>query len=330
MTSPDARTRRRLEVACDESGWEGENLIASNTDVFAHASVHVDLDSAVHAVQEVRDRIRSPATEYKANHLLRSKHRPVLEWVLGPGGPLHRSAHVRLVDKAYFVVRVAVGVLTEDRDAAAIAHTLNGQGSRTFGRARWHAFLVASNGSMRTKVVGEPVDMFFDALDALHSTGAHGRIGEIVELLRGTRPQAVAYRESLRDDPAMVPVLDPLAPAIVRAARYWTEFGASVSIVHDRQNTLTEERIEQIAAMFDAGPSRGRLSGLRLVQARLDARVQLADFLAGVARKIASDELNGRGDATLTTLLRPYVDPLSVWDDDRSRLLLGAPTAVRR
>ena len=67
--------------------------------------------------------------------------------------------------------------------------------------------------------------------------------------------------------------------------------------------------------------------GVRLVVAREDARVQVADFLAGIARKIASDELNGRGDPALTALLRPYVDPGSVWGDARSGALLAAPGA---
>src|SRR6187397_1217575 len=30
-----------FEVACDESGSEGEHLIGANTDVFAHGSVHL-------------------------------------------------------------------------------------------------------------------------------------------------------------------------------------------------------------------------------------------------------------------------------------------------
>jgi hypothetical protein len=32
-----------------------------------------------------------------------------------------------------------------------------------------------------------------------------------------------------------------------------------------------------------------------------------------VARKIASEELNHRGDAELIAALRPYVDPFSIW-----------------
>jgi hypothetical protein len=67
----------------------------------------------------------------------------------------------------------------------------------------------------------------------------------------------------------------------------------------------------------------GQLVDIRFVDSRSDPRVQVADFLAGVARRIASEELNARGDAELTALLRPYVDPTSTWGDDRSGALLG-------
>jgi hypothetical protein len=65
------------------------------------------------------------------------------------------------------------------------------------------------------------------------------------------------------------------------------------------------------------------LDGLELVDSRRDPRVQLADFLAGVARKIASDELNGHGDPALTALLRPYIGTASVWGDAASWARLG-------
>lgn len=84
---------------------------------------------------------------------------------------------------------------------------------------------------------------------------------------------------------------------------------------------LTPERIAWIEG---AARVRGiRLAGLRLVVSRLDARVQLADFLAGIARRIASDELGGRGDPALTALLRPYTGAAAVWGDERSWARLG-------
>lgn len=69
------------------------------------------------------------------------------------------------------------------------------------------------------------------------------------------------------------------------------------------------------------------LSDVRLVATRSDARVQLAGFLAGIARKLASDELNGRGDPALTALLRPYVGAESVRGDEDSGARLGTAEA---
>jgi len=85
------------EIACDESGYEGEKLIGSTTALFAHASV--SLSDPAGALAELRDRIRSPATQYKATHLLREKHRPFL----GPDGPVHGRGHVVLLDKRELV-----------------------------------------------------------------------------------------------------------------------------------------------------------------------------------------------------------------------------------
>ncbi|MCU7725107.1 DUF3800 domain-containing protein [Actinoplanes sp. KI2] len=89
------------EIACDESGYEGEKLIGSTTRYFAHASVL--LPDAAAVLAELRDRIRSPATQYKATHLLREKHRATLLWFLGENGPVFGRGHVFLLEKAAFV-----------------------------------------------------------------------------------------------------------------------------------------------------------------------------------------------------------------------------------
>src|SRR5215211_8630617 len=152
MQTESPSTIRFVEIACDESGSEGENLVGGNTDVFAHASVRLDTESATNCVQEIRSRIRSPATEYKANHLLREKHRSVLRWLLGPLGPLHGNAHVYLIDKAFFVVGKVIDLLVEDatrpagiglhsdQRARAMAVILYRECRRAFGPERWDAF----------------------------------------------------------------------------------------------------------------------------------------------------------------------------------------------
>jgi hypothetical protein len=306
-----------VELACDESGYEGEKLIRTTTDVFAHASVRLDPGRAADCMRELRDRIRSPALEYKANHLLREKHRPVLVWLLGPAAPLLGEARVYLIDKAFFVVGTVLDVLLADDAAARTLYRERGPGSE-----RWDAFLVAANDLMRAKDRPDgrpPVDAFLRAVDVLRAADAPGATNGILDRLARAQPRAESFRAGLLDHPAVLPALDPLIPAIAAAVDYG---GGNVSIVHDQQNSLPQRRIDQLKERLG-----GRLAGLRLVDSRSDARVQVADVLAGVARKIASDDLNDRGDAQLTALLRPYVDPSSIWGDERSWTRLApAPT----
>jgi hypothetical protein len=339
-----------VEIACDESGLEGENLVSGNTDVFAHASVRIDIEEAAGWVQEIRHRIRSPAREYHANHLLREKHRPVLEWFLSPLGPIYGNAHVHLIDKAFFVVSRLIDVLigeipgAEGADGNRDQHTrdmtvmLYREGQRAFGIESWRSFLESSNSLMRARnrssQTESPVDSFFCQVDELRPGRNAGQIDNVMEAIRQARPRADEYRARLLNESTLIPPLDPLIPAIVRAVDYWSDGGTPVLIVHDEHNSLTNERIEHVMAVFGTPgqapfpcSSSARLAGLRLVDSRSDARVQLADFLAGVARKISSDELNKRGDTELTALLRPYVDASSIWGDDRSWSLLGGQSS---
>ncbi|MEV0176292.1 DUF3800 domain-containing protein [Streptomyces sp. NPDC050803] len=314
----EAATGRLVEVACDESGSDGENLTGGNTDVFAHASVRLPVPVAAAYVQEIRDRIRSPATEYKANHLLREKHRAVLEWLLAPAGPIHGTAQVHLTEKAYFVLDRAVELLLDERTGAL---ELYRRGRELFGQERWREFLTAANQLLRVRNGGAPVDTFFRTVRALGAAEVPGEAGEVLQRLAAARSRADAYRTRLLNGPPLIPVLNPLLPAIVSTAAHWSAGGARVRLVHDRQNMLTEDRIAWIEEQ--ARLAGIRLDGVRLVHSVLDPRIQLADFLAGIARKIASDELNGHGDPALTALLRPYVDPASVWGDETSWALIG-------
>jgi hypothetical protein len=171
-------------------------------------------------------------------------------------------------------------------------------------------------------------------VNALRRAATRARVRGILELLAAARPRAELFRAQLLDDPAIMSALDPLIPAIVQTIAYWSDGDRQVSLVHDEHRVLTAKRIARLKEMLDTpdtalhGSSRAQLANLRLVDSRSDSRVQLADFLAGVARKIASDELNQRGDLELTALLRPYVDSSSVWGDDRSWSLLAPNTTA--
>ncbi|MDT8911830.1 DUF3800 domain-containing protein [Amycolatopsis sp. PS_44_ISF1] len=283
-----------VEIACDESGSEGENLIGANTDVFAHAGVRLTVAEAAGCVGELRERIRSPALEYKANHLLRSKHRTTLAWLLGPSGPLLGAAGVLVADKALFAAGKVVdllvdqvpypGCLSRRPDARALA--LHRAGTRIHGVTGWTEFLRSFTDLLRTS----------PRRDGTSPAEFFARAGQFA----GARAHVEELRARLLADPRLVPPLDPLMPALVDTVAHWRP----TAVVHDEQPSLTPERLDQL---LGPGPE------LRFVDSRTDPRVQVADFLAGAARRIAEDHLHGHGDAELTGLLRPYVLPASVW-----------------
>lgn len=167
-------------------------------------------------------------------------------------------------------------------------------------------------------------DSFYRSLASLRPA-ATGDLAVLLQRLDLTRAHAQAFRQRLSSDPSMIPAMDPLIPALIQTVSFWGGDGRSVSIIHDRQNALPQTRVSQLKALFaDTGPYRLRaqLRDLSLVNSFVDPRIQIADILAGTARKIAEEELHGRGDTELTVLLQPYVDPLSIWGDSRSWDLL--------
>jgi hypothetical protein len=261
-----------VEIVCDESGYEGERLIGTTTDVFAHASVRIDMASAAGCMRELRERIRSPAQVYKSGHLLRGKHRAVLAWFLSPAGPVSGRARVFLIEKEYFVL-------------ARLAAVLGGDPVGLYQQGPPRTFLEAANDVLRGRpgVLGPPWDERVDEFLANRMTG--------------------------------LSAVDPLIPALAAAVEGWGGGkGWPVSIVHDRQTTLP--RPDRLRAIVPG------LGPLTLADSRTDPRVQVADVVAGVVRKVAEDELHDEGDPELTALLPPYVDGASIWGDPRSWALI--------
>ncbi|GAA1884334.1 hypothetical protein [Asanoa iriomotensis] len=275
-----------LDIACDESGYEGQQLVSSPTTVFAHGSVHLTRDAAAGTMAELRGRIRSPATEYKANHLLREKHRAVLVWLLGPGGPVHGRAHVLLVDKPMFLVRTLLDQLVDAPERAATLTVTD--------EPRWRRFLVAGNQLLRTREPLDPTaaDALFWSIDDLRRTGVPPAADETLALLAKSRARADAFLDRRRSDPPAFAPVDLLAPAIVHTVGHW----GPVRITHDFQSTLTPARVEWLRA---EAPD---LVSLTLVDSNDDPRVQVADIVAGTVRVIA-----GRADPELAELAAAYV-----------------------
>ena len=155
--------------------------------------------------------------------------------------------------------------------------------------------------------------MFYAAVEAMAQISTAADVHEVMNLLHSTQPSAEATRAAHLQNPKLTPLMEPLIPALTRAVQFWGSCAQTVSVVHDEQSALTPERIADIATRFAASQPGRQLIDVRLVDSRGDARVQLADFVAGVARRLASDELEGRPDAELMTLLTPLIDSQSVW-----------------
>jgi hypothetical protein len=320
-----------LEIACDESGWEGSNLVTGNSDVIAHASVRLHIDEAADCIRVLRGQPRQHSYEFKASHLIRANAGTGLAEFLGPSGPVYGRATVHLTHKSCFVLGrildlfiggwadVASVGLCPDRRVADLAARLCRAGPETFGREHWRGFMVAANAVLRADrrgLVRQPVDAFFGQVEVLRTIDGGNILDELGQVTR----EAYSARKRLLDEHMLHPVLEPLIPALARTVLHWSHGLRPVAIIHDEQSALTERRMRRLEAILAAPPlevirlpDRGHFLRLRQVDSRTDPRVQVADLLAGVARKVAADELLGRRDPDLAALLRPYVDPASRW-----------------
>ena len=252
----------------------------------------------------------------------------MLLWLLGPSSPIYGNAYVHLTDTRFFVLARMIDVLLGGQPVSGIASpgrnvrtrpmalALYGHGEQSYGRSRWQEFLTLSANLFRTNnrwLPKTPVPQFYAAVEAMAQTSTAADVHEVMTLLRSTRLIAEATRAAHLENPKLTPLLEPLIPALTRAVQFWGSGAETVSVVHDEQSALTPERIADIARTFAASHPHGQLTDVRLVDSRGDARVQLADFVAGIARRLASDELKGRPDAELLALLSPLIDPESVW-----------------
>jgi hypothetical protein len=296
---------RSIEIACDESGFSGGSLVSGHTTVFVHASVRIDADAAAGLVDRVRTLTGGRAREVKAVRLRRPHDRAVLEELLSTAAP---QVRVHLTDTVLFVLARLADLVVE---GVAIAGTDSpGRGARARALALQlsaaqptREFVQAAANLVRTHnrwLPKDPVAAFF----ALPGIPAE---------VRRARPAIEEVRATHERDRKRTPLMEPVIPALTRTVEAWLATAVEVTVVHDEQSALTRERLTDIAAAVARRYPGRRLAGVRLVDSRADPRVQVADLLAGIARRVASDALAGRPDDTLTELLRPYVHPESTW-----------------
>jgi hypothetical protein len=303
-----------VEVACDESGFSGTNLLDTATPVFTHASTDLDADEAAGLVGELRSGSRWSLGELKSAQFFRSPHAgEAAGWLLES---LVGRAHVHVVDKEFFLVTRVVDLflvepsyaagtrLSQADRAAAVALYRAG---RHDGPA-WAAFLAAFVDLVRTKRRRDDgrgrVDRFLRARDALVAGRPTVEAAEVLGRLHRAQVVDVATRLA-HDDRSIPPPLEPLLPALAETVLHWSAGERQVLVVHDEQSALTEGRLRRLQDVLADGGGPSPLAGLVAVDSRDDVRVQVADLLAGIARRWP-DLDDGA--------LRPYLSATSLRD----------------
>ena len=302
-----------VEIGCDESGFSGRNLLDPATPLITHAGVDLSGAEAAELVAALRAGSGRWLTELKSGRFLRGPDAgPALADFLAA---LRGRAQVHLIDKQFFLVTRVVDLLltepsyaagtrlTEDRRPAALALYRAG---RPAGRD-WDAFLAALIALVQVKRRHTPdsraLDRFFQARDALAGTGLGAPAEAVLDGLSRTRVRAVLTR--LTDgDPAVPPPLEPMLPALAETVLFFSGGRRRVLVVHDEQSALTAGRLRRLQDALAAGAPVSPLAGLVMADSRDDPRVQVADLLAGVARRLP--DAGGP--------LGPYLSPTSLVD----------------
>src|SRR4051794_18494658 len=301
-----------VEIACDESGFSGSNLLDPATPMITHASVDLSLDEAASMI----DGLRSGLSELKSAQFLRS---PGAEESLDRfAAALTGRAHVVLVDKQFFLTTRIVDLFLGEASYAAGTRLTSEHRraardlylSRHEGSGEWAAFLAAFADLVRTKRRRHPdrvlVEGFLRARDALAAAVAGTPAATVLADLRPDRVREVLARLT-RDDRSIPPPLEPMLPALAETVLFWGGDHRQVLVVHDEQSALTPDRLRRLQQVLAVGARPSPLAGLVTVDSRDDARVQVADLVAGVARRSAEA---GQHDGPL----RRFVSPTSLWD----------------
>lgn len=305
-----------VEIACDESGFSGTNLLDPASSLITHAGVNLSVDEAVAVFAELRSVFGFGPSEFKSGQFLRNPAAvDAVEWFLDQ---LRGRAVVQLVDKEYFLVtRLVDLLLAEPSYAAGTSLTAqNRPPARALYRARaaagpdWLPFLEAFIELVRIKRRRRPgpeaLAQFFAARDALARHDLGEPAAEVLHALRHDRVQAVLTR-LIAEDRTIPPPLEPMLPALAETVLHFS--GAErrqVLIFHDEQSALTADRLRRLKQALAYPDGLSPLAGLVAVDSRDDPRVQVADLLAGMARRLQG----GLDDGPL----RPFVSPLSLRD----------------
>ncbi|WP_127505618.1 hypothetical protein [Actinoplanes solisilvae] len=260
-----------LEIACDESGFSGTNLLRSDAPVITHASVDLTVDEAATLIAS----LRLPPHELKSGPFLRRAGDPLPALLTA----LRGRAHVHLIDKRYFVAtRIVDLLLTAPTYAAGTSLTPQHRAVALALLRGGDQFLDAFVDLVRPKR-RPPLDVALARLFRLRDSLARAEL----DGLDPAHVRSIVTRLD-NDDRSIPPPLEPLLPALAETVLFWSRGTRPIHVVHDEQSALTADRLTRLQQVLHSA-GRPLLTGLTMVDSRDDPRVQLADLLAGIARR---------------------------------------------
>ncbi|MGV8977251.1 MAG: hypothetical protein ACOH17_04335 [Cellulomonas sp.] len=334
-------TQSVLEVACDESGSDGENLFESRHRVFAHGSVDLSKDEADVVLRYVRQQFGFGGEELKASRLLRAASLDDVGALFAGNGPLHGRAHVYLLDKLYFAVAKIIDLLVEEDahergvnlhdqgKAREMASVLFTHGRQALGGPNWDRLVGAFVSFIRRRQrtgVKTTLDDYYAVVDDVRLRSHREDVTDVLAFVWAARHQAFQY-DPASNDYLDRPNLEPILAALYPTASYWAEqHERPVLLVHDRQTVITSEMTD-LVVMTATHPHPDfpffvPLAGISQADSKADSRVQLADLTAGFGRLIGERALAGTLPEALVGPARAMIDEHCVWDDGPSWLTL--------
>jgi hypothetical protein len=292
--------------------------------MITHASVDLSVDEAVGLIAALRSKFRFSPREVKSGRFLRGPGAAeALEWLLAA---LRGRAHVQLVDKEFFLATRIVDLFLAEPTYAAGTRLSQGQraaaldlyrAGRSAGRD-WAGFLAAFVELVRVKRRQQPdpaaLARFFRMRDAsVRDT--------VLDQLSRDHVWSVLTRLS-DDDRSIPPPLEPMLPALAETVLFWSGGTRRVLVVHDEQSALTAGRLRRLQQVLAGGAAVSPLAGLVVVDSRDDPRVQVADVLAGVARRWPVTVDNGpiRPFLSRTSLVAEQAAPEAGYTESEARI----------
>ncbi|GAB2574385.1 hypothetical protein Aab01nite_15730 [Paractinoplanes abujensis] len=307
-----------VRIACDESGFSGTNLLHPGMPTITHASV--DLSAAEAADLLVRLGAGSASRELKSGQFLRAGREDRFQEAL------RGRALVHVINKRFFLVTRIVDFLLYEPSYAAGTRLTQAQRPAAVALARVvresPGLLPAFADLVRTKrrrPASETVQRFLAAaapvveVEPARVWALAARLDDDDrEIPPPLEPLLPALAETVLSWSANEPARagtgpwgsgdgSPHAGAVLSGSgnepRPPTPVGVApangerrVLVTHDEQSALTADRLARLQRALAGADGVSPLAGFVMADSRDDPRIQVADLLAGVARRLGVED----------------------------------------